>query len=200
MNKVIMVMICIIVIIGAIFIAMTIFESNTNKNSESEVIKIANEEIYDECTDEYEEMENIAMIEANSEKEIISPNCSFTIETHYSKCGHTKSEYLTLPESLVNKTKEELQEKYKEYEIKKFSNNEIILYQEKEQDCGEHYIVKDNKGKITIYIKLEDNTIEELEQTEISTDYLTESDKVNIQNGIEVNGRQNLNKLIEDFE
>ena len=40
----------------------------------------------------------------------------------------------------------------------------------------------------------------EYEETDIYTEYLTETDKNNIQKGIYVNGKQNLNQLIEDFE
>ena len=38
------------------------------------------------------------------------------------------------------------------------------------------------------------------EKTEISVEYLTETDKVEIQNGIRVNGVEELNQLLEDFE
>ena len=36
--------------------------------------------------------------------------------------------------------------------------------------------------------------------TDIATEYLTDTDKVEMEKGIEVNGKQNLNQLIEDFE
>ncbi len=54
--------------------------------------------------------------------------------------------------------------------------------------------------KIAIYRINENNEEELYEETEIAIDYLTETDKVNIQNGIRVNGNENLNQLIEDFE
>lgn len=62
------------------------------------------------------------------------------------------------------------------------------------------YIIKDNDGKVTIYEILEDGSNKEYEVTDISTEYLPETDKMNIKNGIQVNGKQNLNQLIEDFE
>ena len=36
--------------------------------------------------------------------------------------------------------------------------------------------------------------------SKVAVDYLTETDKVEIQNGIRVNGIEELNQLIEDFE
>ena len=202
MNKVILVMICIIVIIGAMFTAIMIFKPNKNETVQNvTTTKVSEEEILDDCTDEYEQMqENQILEETSSNEEKISPNCSFTIKTYYKKCGHTISEYSNLPEGLVNLNKEQLQEKYPNYEIEKFASNEIILYQEKEEECNEHYIVKDKEGNVVIYKILEDGTNEEYEVTRIATEYLTDTDKINLKNGIRVNGEQELNQLIEDFE
>lgn len=200
MNKIIMTMICIIVVIGAMFTAVMIFKPNENEKPETIVTEVADEEILDECTEEYEEMEKQNMIEANSGEEKISPNCSFTEKIYYKKCGHTTSQYLELPQNLVNETEEQLQEKYLDWKIQAFSSNEIILYQEKDGECGEHYLVKDKDGTVTIYQILEDGTEKEYETTGITTEYLTETDKINMKNGIRVNGKQELNQLIEDFE
>ena len=199
MNKVVLIMISIIVVLGATIVGVTMFKPKTNDISKEIVTKVAEEEILDDCTDEYVELENDKVMQANSGEEKVSPYCSFTIKTYYKKCGHTKSEYLELPKELVNYTKTQVKEKYKNYKLEKFASNEIILYHENDGECGEHYIVKEKDGKVVIYIKNGDEE-EILEQTDIATDYLTETDKVNMKNGIEVIGKQNLNQLIEDFE
>lgn len=203
MNKAIITIISIIVVIGAIFIGLEIFNPKINNESKDIVTKVAEEEeILDECTDEYEQLgvESEKIMQANSEEEKVSPYCSFTIKTYYKGCGHTKNEYLKLPEELVNCTKKQVEEKYKDYKIEKFASNEIILHQEKEGGCGEHYIVKDNEGKVTIYQKVQEGKEKLLEETDIATDYLTETDKIGIKKGIEINGKQKLNQFIEDFE
>ena len=61
-------------------------------------------------------------------------------------------------------------------------------------------MVKDKEGQVAIYQVLEDGTEKELEVTGITTEYLPETDKINMKNGIEVNGKQDLNQLIEDYE
>ena len=200
MNKVIITMISMIAIIAAIFTAIAIFNPKQEEKHTKVETKIAEEEILDDCTDEYEGMEYDNMVKANTQEEKTSPNCSLTIKTYYKKCGHTKSEYSNLPQSMVNLTKAEIQEKYQEYEIESFASNEIILHQEKEGECGEHYMVKDKEGMVTIYQILEDGSQKELETTGISIEYLPETDKTNMKNGIQVNGKQELNQLIEDFE
>ncbi len=60
--------------------------------------------------------------------------------------------------------------------------------------------MKDKEGKVVIYKLLEDGTENEYEVTDISTEYITDTDKINMKNGIKVNGKQELNQLIEDFE
>lgn len=193
-------MIAIVVVIGAMFTAVMIFTPNPNKDVEKIQTEIAQEEILDDCTDEYEGLEYEDTVKANTQEEKTSPNCSLTTKTYYQKCGHTKSEYGNLPSDFVNLTKDEIQEKYQEYEIEDFTTNAIILYQKKEGDCGEHYRIKDKEGTVTVYQILEDGSEQELETTGITTEYLPETDKINMKNGIQVNGKQELNQLIEDFE
>lgn len=200
MNKIITALICAIVILGAIITGVVI----SNQNEEKEEIKVetnvADENILDECTDEYEEMQEAEMLETDVQEEKISPNCSFTIRTYYKGCGHITSQYNNIPEDLVNKTEQELKEMYPEYMVETFKSNEVVVYIEKEGECGEHYLVKDLNGTVVIYERLNDGTKKLLEETGISTDYLPETDKVQMQNGIEVNGKQELNQLIEDYE
>ena len=176
-----------------------------NKKDNKEVnekvqTKVSDEQILDECTDEYEQLQSIASVKTNAKEEKISPNCSFTQKIYYKKCGHTVQNYLELPQELVNLTKEDLQEKYSEWEIEKFSSNEIVLYKEANGECGDHYLVMENDGKVTIYKVLENGEKELFEKTDISIEYLTESDKINMKDGIRVNSKQELNQLIEDFE
>ena len=197
MNKTIMSIIAIIVIIGAIIIGVQICKPN--KEQEDIITKVSDEKIEDDCTDEYQEIQE-EMLQANSTEEKISPNCFITMKKTYNKCGHTTSEYIAIPKELVNKTKEDLEEKYAGWTIDKFSDTQIVISKKEEGECGEHYIVKDKEGKVVIYKLLEDGTENEYEVTDISTEYLTETDKINIKNGIKVNGKQNLNQLIENFE
>ena len=201
MNKLIITMISIIVVIVASITAVILFFPNREEETPRiETIVSENEEILDDCTEEYEGMEHETTIKANTQEEKTSPNCSVTTKTHYKKCGHTTSKYDNLPQEFVNLTKEEIQNNYQDYDIENFTSNKIEMYQEKDGECGEHYMVKDKDGEVAIYKILEDGSQEELETTSITTEYLTETDKINIKNGIQINGKQELNQLIEDYE
>ena len=198
MNRIIITMIAIIVIIGAIFTAFAILKPNKEENVQKE-FKIAEKEILDDCTDEYEMMQKESEA-TNSNEEKTSPNCSLEIKTYFKGCQHITRQYSNLPENLVNLSKEEIQEKYPDYDIQSFSSNEVILYSQKEGDCGEHYLVKSDEGTVSIYKVLENGNLEKIEETGISTEYLPETDRINMENGIEINGNQNLTQLLEDFE
>ena len=81
---------------------------------------------------------------------------------------------------------------YMSHRVEEASNNVT------EQDT--HYLLKDVYGYIEIYYLDENNKEYLYKKTDISTDYLTEEDKDDLQVGIEVVGIQELNKMLEDFE
>lgn len=199
----IIILILAIIIIGIIAGLAIYNKSEDSKNNiiENEINTVS-EKVTDECTEEYEELKEQAKsdIETNSSEEKISPNCLITLKRYYNECQHTINEYIDIPQDLVNGTLEDLEKEYPNWEIQKYSSNEIILYREFDSNCGQHFILRNDNGKITVYKINENNEEEVYEKTEISVDYLTETDKIEIQNGIRVNGIEELNQLIEDFE
>ena len=111
MNKIITGLVCTLVILGAIITAVVISRPDEENEQQAKVeTNVADENILDECTDEYEELQEGEMLETDSQEEKISPNCSFTIRTYYKGCGHITSQYNNIPEELVNKTEKELKE------------------------------------------------------------------------------------------
>ncbi len=199
MKKTSIVIASIIIVIVAIITAIIIYNLNNKGEANINIVKVADEEILDDCTDEYEEIQK-DFLQANSNEEKISPNCFMTLKVIYKKCGHQTSKYIKVPEELVNKTKDDLQEKYSDWNIQSFSDTEVVLTKEEDGECGEHYLVQDKEGNAVIYQILEDGTKKEYEKTDISTEYLSDSDKRQLEEGIKVNGLQELNQLIEDFE
>ena len=98
-------------------------------------------------------------------------------------------------------TKEEVQAQYPDWEVIGFATDKVTLYKEFEDECGEHFKLKIENGKIVIYIVNKDGTQSLYEKTNISSEYLTETDLINMQeDGLEIYGKEELNKIIEDFE
>lgn len=165
--------------------------------------KIAKEEnkITDECVYEHKnEEDEINEIEVSEIEAKISPNAKLIIKRYYKECGHTAEEIKKVTNDMVNKNKEEMEKLYPDYNIEKFLNNEIILEKEEEGQCNEHYIIRDENSNIIIYKVLNDGTEEVYQNTGISTEYLPETDRINLKSGVKVFGIENLNSIIEDFE
>ena len=192
--------IIVLFILGAV-IGVILINNFSGEKKETEIAEQNQEEVYDECTDEYEEMvqSNTLVEETSSDGEKISPNCSIIFRRHYNDCGHTIEQYSSIPTELVNKTEEDLQEQYQGWTIEEFSRNQIILSRDFDSECGEHYVLREKDGKVAVYLKTGD-TEELVEETDIATEFLTETDRIELQNGIEANGRVELNQLIEDYE
>ena len=190
--------IIITILIGTIILGMSIPKKNNDTVLKELAQNIAKEEILDDCTDEYENMEEVA--KTNSEEEKLSPNCKMILTKFYKGCGDSINEYMFISEDLVNCTKEEVSRLYKDWEIKKFSKEQVELYKEFDGECGEHYILKNEDGKIVIYKRNKNGEETQYEKTDVSVDFLPDNDKQMLENGFKVNGREKLNKLIESFE
>lgn len=163
-------------------------------NKQEEIIK--NDMIFDENKNEPLE----ETIEATSQDETITPNTTLILKKYYTKCKHTITNNVAIPEEMVNLSKEELKEKYKDWEIEKFSKDEIILKKNLEEFCNEHYYLKEENGHVNIYNIDENGKLTLKEENRLSCEYLPETDRIELRNGIEINTKEELNKILEDFE
>ena len=182
----------------------TYFIVKQNKKSETipETNTYISEKIEDECTEEYkeEQMANQNTAEVSSTEEKVAANAILILKKYYTKCYHTINEYVELPKELVNLTKEQVQEKYSDWEVIGFEKGKITLYKEFDDVCGEHFKLKIEDGKVVVYTVNNDGTETLYEKTNISSEYLTETDLINMQDGLEIYGKEELNQVIEDFE
>lgn len=196
MNKKTIIIICTIAFMISIYIGSMLYNkiSTKDENSQEEL-----ENKNTELVSEIKEFDYLAE-EANAVDTKISPNAVIILKKYYKGCGHAVSDYAIIPEEMVNKTANEIQEEYKEWDIEEFTEKEIMLSKYVEGYCNEHYILKDENGKVMVY-EIDENGKETLKQeTEIETNYLPETDKENLKNGIKVYTKENLNILLQDFE
>ncbi len=136
-----------------------------------------------------------------STEETVSYNASFALKKYYSGCGHYEINYAQLPVELVNLTEKEVENLYSDWEIEKFSKDEIILSQNIDKMCNDHYVLKLGEDNIEVYhVNSQIDDYELFKSTNISKEYLTNQDITNLENGIYVYGIGNLNSALEDFE
>lgn len=191
----IMLAIFLIILIGcASYILLSEDKISENKGDNIYI----SEKIEDECTEEYEQMKNATAVSATEEK--VSANAQLILKKYYQKCEHTINEYVELPKELINMTEKEIQEEFPDWEVIGFEKGKVTLYKEFNDVCGEHFKLKVEDGKIVVYIVNNDGTENVYEKTNISSEYLTETDLINMQDGLEIYGKEELNQIIEDFE
>lgn len=187
-----------VLLILTIYSIYTILSSENSKNENDDNV-IVSEKIKDECTEEYTETETAKTTSITEEK--VSANAILILKKYYIKCEHTINEYVELPKELVNMNKEEVEKQYPEWEVIGFSPDKVILYKEFNDKCGEHFKIKIEDGKIVIYLENKQGIDEEYLKTNISSEYLTEADLINMKDdGLEIYGKEELNKIVEDFE
>lgn len=202
-EKVIVAIIAIIVLIGAIFTAVMIRKNSEVEDNTQEKLIVSEDPVTDECTEEYKlAQQSEETKEVNSSDEKISSNSALVLKKYYKECGHTINEYVEMLPELVNMTEEEVADKFQDWELIGFNTREVTLFKEFEGTCGEHFTLKDENGNVVIYKILPDGTKQIYEKTEISTEFLPETDLLQMQSeeGIQVYGKEELNKVLEDFE
>lgn len=137
------------------------------------------------------------VVSDNQEK--ISPYGKMTIEKYHKQCKHSTVEIYDVPKELVNLTEEELKNRYESWEIKKFTAKDIHIYREIDANCSSHFVLKEKDGYLAVY-KAVSNKVSELNMlTDIEFASLKEEDKIAVEAGINVYGKEELSSIIEDF-
>lgn len=139
------------------------------------------------------------IVEVVRREEKISPYAKLVIKKKFSKCNHTTVSIVDVPKELVNLPRKDLEEKYSGWEIEKFSSDEVILYREIAANCEDHFVLKEKDGNIAIYNETDEDEMNLIEILSVNLDLLSEEDKNNLQEGIKIYGKDELNSLIEDY-
>lgn len=170
-------------------------KANT-KQAEENLKNITNQTIkYSEQVTENE------IVETSAPEDIkLSPNAVIKFDKYYKLCNHTISTRENITKDMANLTEQEFANLYSDWDIVKFGSNEVEIYKEFNDECGEHYVVKSNEGVIVIYKIDKNGELIEIERTEISTKYLPDVDIQKLEEGVTLVGKEELNAYIENFE
>ncbi len=195
MKNWIYIIITAVIIIIAIIIGSMLFKNNDNTKTESQTQNNIKHQ------DEIQENTFTNDISVSSiEQEKISPNAVLILKKHYEECDHTIKEYAKIPEEYVNLNEEELAKKQEGWRIEQFSKDEVTLIKDINNICNEHYVLRQKDGIIAVYQIHEDNTETLKEETGIAVEYLTDIDKLRLEEGIRIYGEEELNSTLEDYE
>lgn len=116
MKKYTVIIIIITVILG-FFTGIYLYKINKMGNMKNETEIIA-EAIENDIT----KKETNNLVVSNSEEKT-SPNCIIILKVYYEDCGHLIETRKNIEEAEVNMTEAELKEKFKDWELQKFTRN-----------------------------------------------------------------------------
>lgn len=179
----------IIILCVSFFCGVLIINSiNFSKKQEGNIAILAENQIDGESVD------------TSYVEETVSPNAIVVSTEVFKKCGHTICKKEDAPREIVNLNEEKVKVFYKGWNIDKFSSEEIQISRENPSICNEHYILGQSDGYISISVKNDIGEYIFKGLTNIPVQYLPEADIANLEYGIEIVGKDNLNSFLEDFE
>lgn len=144
--------------------------------------------------------ENENTVTTAMEEEKVSPNAEFALKKYYDECSHFQYEEAELPKELVNLNEQEVEDYYEDWEVEKFSADQVVLGKEINGYCNEHFIIRLDDDTIHVYQLGTSGELKEYQSTDIARDYLPEEDIEDLEEGITVYGEGKLSSVLEDFE
>lgn len=192
----------IIMAVGVILgITFGVYLYNNNKGiSDTNIISTEKLADTDDENSNNIEKENNDTVETSSVSMQVSPNAIIIQKRYYKACDHLIREVVDVTADLVNKTEQDVKEKYPDWKLEGYSPTEIVLYKEFKGMCEEHYVVKEHNGVIGIYTEDEQGVQKLQEDTDIVTQYLPDEDLNSLKVGVKVVGKTNLISFLEDYE
>ncbi|MBP3596843.1 MAG: hypothetical protein J6J60_05555 [Clostridia bacterium] len=170
-------------------LALHFFEIENDEFVETEIEKVNKLEYFLETEE--------TSIEDESK---IGINTQLFIKKKYSNCNHEIESIEKVSNEMINLTKDEFIEEFPEYELKKFSEHEIIVEEKIHGICNEHFKIGLGDEFIEIF-KFNSEGEEELYLvTNVLIDYLPKEDIKKLNSGILVYGIDNINSILEDYE
>jgi len=104
------------------------------------------------------------------------------------------------PYFLIDKNKKEVEKNFSDWQIRNFSSKEVVLRKYIENKNNQKYVIGEYNGLITVFYEKEKdgNSIKDI--TNIPLSSLNEEEQQKLRNGIEINGDDELIKVMESYE
>lgn len=143
-------------------------------------------------------------LEILRENDKISPNTFVEKTIYYNFCNHTITELDNADSEIINMTENQyrkyMEENYSNIKVISFSVKEIVLREERNHLCKNHYIIGESEGNIAIYA-IDENGKRVLEKVfdGYSISLLKEVDQQKLKDGIIVDSEEELSNVLENF-
>ena len=125
-------------------------------------------------------------------------------EEEYTLCGHK----IDNSDIITNTTLDELKEKEiakqkesgNEYEILEESNERLVFYKKLDQNCPNHFNIKLENGIVVVYSVVNDTVSTVYQKIDIPQELISPEMLEELNVGIKVDSKEDLNLIIEDLE
>lgn len=194
-------------IIGIVLMAIGIyigFSTTSNGNKNGPIIPLIKGSDNDD--DKGDEVEVTS--EAKNDDSTTVSTKTYDIEVvyrdHYTLCNHTieekNIEYGVTLDDLKKSEAEKQKLSNKEYNILEESNERIVFSRDVAQNCPNHFLVKLENGSVVIYNIVKEGVNTLYKKMDISQDAIMPELLEELNLGIKVNSKEELNFIIEDIE
>jgi len=175
-----------VAIIGIIVFTVTfLYFSQTSTHQEAEPPQSPKNE--EELVDESQEV-------------ILIPEARLIFKTYYEECAHLIEVEKPLLKDLIGANRKKIEEKYPEWAVISFEKDLVELKKVEKGLCPEHYFIGIKDGYVTLFQgKPGTPNAKIIEKTDVSVDSLRQTDKLLLEKGIEVYGKEQLEKVREGF-
>lgn len=117
MKKYTVITVIIATIVLGFFVGMYLYRINKTDNAQNKTKRTAEE------IDNNGRIENQKKISVSNSEEKTSPNCTIILKIYYNLCDHLIETRKNIEHTQVNMTETEVKEKFKEWELQKFTRN-----------------------------------------------------------------------------
>lgn len=183
---------------GVLFFASFLYGYKLTANRTNKKPILVGDDVEKDTSEEQLDLEIIR------EEDRISPNTFVEKKTYYKKCEHSITNLENAKEETINMTEKQyrkyMKENYPNIKIISFSPREIVLREERNHLCPNHYIIGQADGKIAIY-RIDEKGEKYLDK--VFNDYpislLKEVDQERLKDGIIVDSEEELSDVLENF-
>lgn len=194
LKKVYFILFFILIILVAIISATIGYNIYGNKNNTEMVEETTNklEANVNFIKDEEKPVDNIQVAK-------ITPSTKMTYEYFYKNDNITEKVEDVPPYFLIDLTRNDLETNFKDWQIKSFSQKEVVLQKTIDGESTQHYVIGEYEGYIAVFYEKEINGTKLKEITNIPLESLTEEEQNKIKKGINITGKEELMKFLENY-
>jgi hypothetical protein len=155
-------------------------------------------------TDTYDKEPNLDMSKENlptARVEIakITPSTKMVYQYYYEQDQKVVEEEAEPPYFLLDFTREELQEKFKDWQIDSFSNQKVVMQKKVQEKSPYHFRIGIYKGYVAVFYDNDTDQPELRELTETPASSLPEQERKKLEKGISVYGEDELVRILQDY-